>query len=141
MIYISMKTSSYNYTYLSKELELLTVFSALVFTASLLNKFTLQGNQIIFSIVFATGILVMDFISISPTGQILLTNFIPWLSLGNIRKIRLSDALKNDLYKRLGDSNNLKGRCGYRSLREGYRAKALIENGDIFAEDPSCLIY
>lgn len=56
-----MNIKGYTYPYLSKELALIAIFSALVFIASLLNKFTLQGGQIIFSIVFATGMLVIGF--------------------------------------------------------------------------------
>lgn len=84
------------------------------------------------------------FLSISPTGNILLTNFIPWLVIGNIRKIKLVDALSNPVYQKLGNPNNLRGlcrKCEYRFLCGGCRAKAVIDRGDIFEEDSSCLIH
>ena len=56
-----MNADEYTYSYLSKEIALIAIFSGLVFIASLLNKFTLQGGQIVFSIIFATGILVVGF--------------------------------------------------------------------------------
>ena len=84
------------------------------------------------------------FISISPSGDILLSNFLPNIKLGNIREIRIRDAIKNDLYRLLGDSNNLKGICGkcsYRHLCGGCRVKAYYKYADLFEEDPSCIVY
>jgi len=84
------------------------------------------------------------FISISPNGDILLSNFLPSVKLGNIREIRIREAIKNDLYRLIGDSNNLKGVCGkceYRHLCGGCRVKAYYKYGDLLAEDPSCLVY
>jgi len=84
------------------------------------------------------------FISISPEGDILLSNFLPSIKLGNIRRDRIWDVVNNPLYKMLGDSDNLKGICGqcpYRHLCGGCRVKAYLEYKDLFAEDPSCLVY
>lgn len=50
-----------SYVFISKKIGLIAVFSALVFVSSLFNKFTLQGAQIIFSIIYATGVLVIGF--------------------------------------------------------------------------------
>jgi radical SAM protein with 4Fe4S-binding SPASM domain len=84
------------------------------------------------------------FISISPEGDILLSNFLPNVRLGNVKRDRLEDVVKNPLYRRLGDSDNFKGiceKCQYRHLCGGCRVKAYLEDGDLFAEDSSCLVY
>ena len=47
---------------LSVRVALIVFFSVLTFLSALLNKFTLQGGQIIFSIVYATGVLILNFL-------------------------------------------------------------------------------
>jgi len=84
------------------------------------------------------------FISIAPNGDILLSNFLPNIKLGNIRETSIREAIKNNLYRLLGDSNNLKGKCGkciYKHLCGGCRVKAYYRYGDLFEEDPSCIIF
>jgi hypothetical protein len=46
---------------LSIKITLLAVFSILTFFAALLNKFTMQGGQVVFSIIYSTGSLVLGF--------------------------------------------------------------------------------
>jgi len=40
---------------------MVSIFSALVFVASLLNRYTLQGAQILFAIVYGSGVLVLGY--------------------------------------------------------------------------------
>ncbi len=84
------------------------------------------------------------FVSISPTGDVLLSNYLP-IKLGNIVRdgFSLKDVVSNPLYKAVGDSSNLKGKCGscrYKELCGGSRVKAYIYRKDILGEDPTCLI-
>ena len=44
---------------LAVKITLLAVFSVLTFLSALLNKFTLQGGQIFFSIIYSTGVLTL----------------------------------------------------------------------------------
>ncbi len=83
------------------------------------------------------------FVSISPTGDVLLINYLP-IKLGNIVRedLRLEDVVKNPLYRAVGDSSMLKGRCGsceYRELCGGSRVKAYVYGNDLLGEDPTCL--
>lgn len=82
------------------------------------------------------------FISISPRGEVLLSNYLPLKigsAFGNLR-----DALRHPLYTAAGDSSRLKGWCGscpYRDMCGGSRVKAYVYGGDLLGEDPTCLIH
>ncbi len=83
------------------------------------------------------------FVSISPIGDVLLSNYLP-IKLGNVVKdgLSLKDIIDNPLYKAIGDSSNLKGKCGsckYKELCGGSRVKAYIYENDILGEDPTCI--
>jgi len=80
-------------------------------------------------------------ISISPTGDTLLSPYLGDLRIGDARKLK--EALESDIYKRVGDARNLKGRCGdciFKEICGGSRVKAYVYSGDLFGEDPTCLI-
>lgn len=81
------------------------------------------------------------FISISPRGEVLLSNYLP-LIIGRASE-DLREVLKHPLYAAAGDSSKLKGWCGscpYREMCGGSRVKAYIYSGDLLGEDPTCLI-
>ena len=83
------------------------------------------------------------FISISPTGDVLLSNYLTDLKIGNALRDDLRDVLNHPLYRAAGDSSMLRGRCGicpYRDMCGGSRVKARIYTGDLLGEDPTCLI-
>lgn len=72
---------------------------------------------------------------ISPSG------FLP-VDAGNIRTDSLAEVYrKSPLFVNLRDSSRLTGKCGrceFRNLCGGSRARALGVHGDVFAEDPLC---
>lgn len=83
------------------------------------------------------------FISISPTGDVYLSNYLTDLRLGNALHDDLRELLNHPLYRAAGDSSQLKGRCGacpYRDMCGGSRVKAHIYTGDLLGEDPTCVI-
>lgn len=53
---------------LSIKITIIAVFSVLTFLSALLNKFTVQSGQVIFSIIYSTGVLVLGF----PGGGLLI---------------------------------------------------------------------
>ncbi len=83
------------------------------------------------------------YFSISPMGDVLISNYIP-IKLGNVLNDDIGEIVKNPLYKAVGDSLKLKGRCGsceYREMCGGSRVKAYIYSGDLLGEDPTCLLH
>ncbi|MDK2383187.1 MAG: SPASM domain-containing protein, partial [Candidatus Korarchaeota archaeon] len=83
------------------------------------------------------------FISISPTGDVYLSNYLTDFRLGNALQDDLRELLNHPLYRSAGDSSQLRGRCGscpYRDMCGGSRVKAYIYTGDLLGEDPTCLI-
>ncbi len=78
---------------------------------------------------------------ISHTGEVSPSGFLP-LSAGNVRQQRLRDIYRHSpLFSNLRDSDRLQGKCGrceFRSLCGGSRARSLAVHGDMFAEDPLC---
>jgi AdoMet-dependent heme synthase len=82
------------------------------------------------------------FVFISSRGEIQPSGFLP-LTAGNVK----SDSLvriyrEHPLFLELRDPDRLKGRCGrceYRSLCGGSRARAYALTGDYLSEDPACL--
>ncbi len=64
-------------------------------------------------------------------------------SVGNVLKDDLRTAASNPLIQSIASKNNLKGICGtcnYKRLCGGCRAKAYLVNGDIYGEDPTCML-
>jgi radical SAM protein len=78
---------------------------------------------------------------ISHTGDVSPSGFLP-LVAGNVRQVCLTDIYREaPLFQRLRDPDQLGGRCGrceYRAICGGSRARAYATYGDPFAEDPSC---
>jgi radical SAM protein len=82
------------------------------------------------------------FVFISHLGDVYPSGFLP-VSAGNVRKDSLSDLYRNSpLFTALRDTANLEGKCGRCEFREicgGSRARAYAVSGDMFAEEPCCV--
>ena len=81
------------------------------------------------------------FVFISHAGDVRASEFLP-LSAGNLR-YRPLDAIYrgSDLFVALRDPNNLQGKCGrceFRHICGGSRARAWTVDGNAFADDPLC---
>lgn len=78
---------------------------------------------------------------ISHTGVVSPSGFLPF-ECGNVRDRHLADIYRNHpLFVSLRDSDALGGKCGrceFRMICGGSRARAYGVSGDAFAEDPSC---
>ncbi len=81
------------------------------------------------------------FVFVSHIGDVYPSGFLP-LSAGNVKQQNLGELYRNsDLFVALRDSNNLHGKCGrceFRDLCGGSRARAWSMMGDVFASDPLC---
>ena len=81
------------------------------------------------------------FVFISHIGDVFPSGFLP-LKAGNVKQESIVDIYRNsDIFKRLRDSSNLKGKCAvceYRELCGGSRSRAWAALGDAFASDPTC---
>jgi radical SAM protein len=81
------------------------------------------------------------FVFISHIGDVYPSGFLP-LKAGNVRDQSLGDIYRESpLFVALRDANNLHGKCGrceYRDLCGGSRARAWAMTGDVFASDPLC---
>jgi radical SAM protein len=82
------------------------------------------------------------FCFISHVGEVCPSGFLP-ISAGNVRSQGLADLYRDSkLFCDLRDPSKLKGKCGrceFRSVCGGSRARAWAVNGDYLAEDPSCV--
>jgi radical SAM protein len=81
------------------------------------------------------------FLFVSHVGEICPSGFLP-LPAGNVRQTTLADAYRNHaMFRTLRDPDQLSGRCGrceFRSICGGSRARAMALTGDAFATDPWC---
>jgi radical SAM protein len=81
------------------------------------------------------------FVFISHIGEVYPSGFLP-LKAGNVKHESLVDIYRtSDIFRRLRDSSNLKGKCSvceYRELCGGSRSRAWAALGDPFASDPTC---
>lgn len=81
------------------------------------------------------------FVFISHIGDVYPSGFLP-LKAGSVKKESLVDIYRNsDLFMKLRDNSNLKGKCGvceFRELCGGSRSRAWSTTGDVFASDPVC---
>jgi radical SAM protein with 4Fe4S-binding SPASM domain len=81
------------------------------------------------------------FVFIRPNGEAYPSRFLP-LSAGNVTKEPLAEVYRDSpVFRSLRDSSQLKGKCGRCKFREvcgGSRARAYAMTGDLFAEDPAC---
>jgi len=81
------------------------------------------------------------FVFISHIGDVYPSGFLP-LKAGNVKQERLGDIYRESpLFVSLRDPDNLHGKCGrceFRELCGGSRARAWAMTGDVFASDPLC---
>jgi AdoMet-dependent heme synthase len=82
------------------------------------------------------------FVFISHIGDVYPSGFLP-LKAGNVKHQPLSEIYRtSELFLKLRDPNNLNGKCGrceFRDLCGGSRARAWAMTGDVFASDPLCV--
>lgn len=87
------------------------------------------------------AVAVNNFLYISHTGEVSISPFLP-LTAGNVRYQPLSTVFRyGELFAALRDEVNLKGKCGrceFRTVCGGSRARAFAVTGDLFASDPLC---
>jgi len=81
------------------------------------------------------------FVFVSHIGDVYPSGFLP-LKAGNVKKQSLAEIYRSsELFQSLREPNNLKGKCGrceFRELCGGSRARAWAMTGDVFASDPLC---
>ncbi|HEX6083474.1 MAG TPA: TIGR04053 family radical SAM/SPASM domain-containing protein [Thermoanaerobaculia bacterium] len=81
------------------------------------------------------------FVFISHIGDVFPSGFLP-LKAGNVKQESIVDIYRHsDIFQRLRDTSNLKGKCAvceYRELCGGSRSRAWASLGDAFASDPTC---
>ncbi|HEX7829178.1 MAG TPA: TIGR04053 family radical SAM/SPASM domain-containing protein [Thermoanaerobaculia bacterium] len=81
------------------------------------------------------------FVFISHIGDVYPSGFLP-LKAGNVKQQHLAKIYRDSpLFVSLRDANNLHGKCGrcdFRELCGGSRARAWAMTGDVFASDPLC---
>lgn len=81
------------------------------------------------------------FVFVSHIGDVFPSGFLP-LRAGNVKKDSLVDVYRHsEVFIKLRDSANLKGKCGFCEFRElcgGSRSRAWSVTGDAFASDPIC---
>jgi radical SAM protein len=79
---------------------------------------------------------------VSHIGDVYPSGFLP-IRVGNVRRQPLGDIYREaPLLRRLRDTDRLGGKCGrcdFRHVCGGSRARAYATSGDPFAEDPLCL--
>jgi radical SAM protein with 4Fe4S-binding SPASM domain len=82
------------------------------------------------------------FVFVSHTGDIQPSGFLP-ITAGNVRRDELLEVYRNSpLFRELRDPDLLKGKCGrceFRNVCGGSRARAYGLTGDWLAEEPLCL--
>jgi radical SAM protein with 4Fe4S-binding SPASM domain len=82
------------------------------------------------------------FCFVSHTGEVCPSGFLP-LPGGNIRQQSVTDVYRHStLFRDLRQPDKLKGKCGrceYRQVCGGSRARAYALTGDYLATDPSCV--
>lgn len=81
--------------------------------------------------------------SISPDGEVQPCVFMP-IKVGNLREEKFSEIwLNSEVFNILRDRGNLKGACGrcrYKYVCGGCRARAYAYGGDLLASDPGCIL-
>jgi radical SAM protein with 4Fe4S-binding SPASM domain len=87
------------------------------------------------------AVAVNNYLYISHTGEVSVSPFLP-LTSGNVRYQPLSTVAQyGELFAAVRDEVNLKGKCGrceFRTVCGGSRARAFALTGDLFASDPLC---
>ena len=84
-------------------------------------------------------------IFVSHTGAVYPAGFLPYPPLGNVRETLLSEIYRSSPpLVELRDMDRLKGKCGrceFRWICGGSRARAYATTGDCFGEEPLCAYY
>jgi radical SAM protein len=79
---------------------------------------------------------------ISHIGEVYPSGFLPIIA-GNVRKKTLKEIyMETEIFRLLKDANNLKGKCGkceFRFMCGGSRARAFAMSGDFLGPEPRCL--
>lgn len=82
------------------------------------------------------------FVFISHTGEVFPSGFLP-VSAGNVRKETLADIYRySPLFVSLRNTDLLEGKCGrceFRNICGGSRARAYAVTGNVLAEEPCCV--
>jgi radical SAM protein with 4Fe4S-binding SPASM domain len=82
------------------------------------------------------------FVFVDHLGNICPSGFLP-VRCGNVRSAQLADVYRsNDVFLRLRNSNALTGKCGrcrFRAMCGGSRARAFASTGALLASDPLCV--
>ncbi len=82
------------------------------------------------------------FVFISHIGEIQPSGFLP-LTAGNVRRQELIDVYRDSrIFRELREADLLKGKCGrceFRTICGGSRARAYQMHGDYLAEEPLCI--
>jgi radical SAM protein len=81
------------------------------------------------------------FVFVSHTGEVYPSGFLP-ISTGNVRHARLAEIYReHPLFLALRDASRLEGKCGrcaFKHVCGGSRARAYAMTGNPFGEDPAC---
>ncbi len=84
------------------------------------------------------------FVFVSHTGEICPSGFLPIVA-GNVREQKLVDVYRDDpTFQRLRDPDRTNGKCGrcdFRQLCGGSRARAFGFDGDPFGSEPCCVYW
>ena len=87
------------------------------------------------------AVAVNNYLYISHTGEVTVSPFLP-LTAGNVRYQPLATVHRyGELFAAVRDEVNLKGKCGrceFKTVCGGSRARAFAVSGDLFAADPLC---
>ncbi|HET7704599.1 MAG TPA: radical SAM protein [Thermoanaerobaculia bacterium] len=82
-----------------------------------------------------------EIVFISHSGEVSISPFLP-LTAGNVRYQPLATIHRStDMFLQISDDSRLKGKCGkceFRRICGGSRARAYAATGDLFAADPLC---
>ncbi len=88
-----------------------------------------------------SAVAVNNYLYISHTGEVSISPFLP-LTAGNVRYQPLATVHRyGELFASMRDDVNLRGKCGrceFRTVCGGSRARAFAFTGDLFASDPLC---
>ena len=88
-----------------------------------------------------SAVAVNNYVYISHTGEVSISPFLP-LTAGNVRYQPVATVYRyGELFAAFRDEVNLKGKCGrceFRTVCGGSRARAFALTGDLFASDPLC---
>jgi radical SAM protein len=79
---------------------------------------------------------------ISHTGEVYPSGFLP-LAAGNVQRTHLVETYReSEVFRTIRETQSFKGRCGrceFRQICGGSRARAFATYGDYLAEDPACI--